>query len=560
MFNSNARTVCEVCGGTRPGHKAKAAPAPSRACTSCGGAHDATVCPFTSGDDKLIEMGGSKSGDSKAAPVARASASGDSKDSKSGAGSGGAGSSGGKNERIPPALDRLITLSYVIPSESVASAAAAKVASGPQPVLVFSGDDNNKDSKQKASDDKSADAKSADTKPPAVAAASGDAKAPAKPLKPESVLLLPACTDHNVVAGDNQNNQHLTQVLDGITNEWRTVRWDRVRVGHLVRVSAKERCPADVVIVRTASANNDGYAQAPCFDGDQKLRYRRAAPGISKELFRFIGVGGGAVQRSAIELEVHNNSLKQLQERIRLRVSAPVKRLWKFYGQSLKPAAATGSAAAVVPAAGAAVAASPAAAVAPPAGTSSGGSGGDEKLDIDTFFPRNGLLLLADWMIGVVVYTGYDTKYSVIGGFAGAQKREAKRLEKIEKEKAKAQAKQEERKAKARKELPSREVAIAQFSEQTGGLKWADKFTDVPDDGNCLLTAFWLGLTTLIRYYPSKRRSEGEEKSLGADSNVFRAQLFAKLKSDKRIARSSAFRHSLCFALHSPLTLCSGLV
>ncbi len=55
----------------------------------------------------------------------------------------------------------------------------------------------------------------------------------------------------------------------------------------------------------------------------------------------------------------------------------------------------------------------------------------EEKLDIENFMPRNSLLLLTDFVVGVVVYTGRDTKYSLIGAGAGARARELKRMEKV---------------------------------------------------------------------------------------------------------------------------------
>ncbi len=35
--------------------------------------------------------------------------------------------------------------------------------------------------------------------------------------------------------------------------------------------------------------------------------------------------------------------------------------------------------------------------------------------------------------------------------------------------------------------------------EAATGIKWRSCFTDVPDDGNCLMHAVWLGLTTLLK-------------------------------------------------------------
>ena len=35
--------------------------------------------------------------------------------------------------------------------------------------------------------------------------------------------------------------------------------------------------------------------------------------------------------------------------------------------------------------------------------------------------------------------------------------------------------------------------------EDATGILWSNKFTDVPDDGNCGMHAFWLGLKTLLK-------------------------------------------------------------
>jgi hypothetical protein len=42
----------------------------------------------------------------------------------------------------------------------------------------------------------------------------------------------------------------------------------------------------------------------------------------------------------------------------------------------------------------------------------------------------------------------------------------------------------------------------AEYERETG-VSWTSYFTDVPDDGNCLMHAVWLGLKTLLSFYPS---------------------------------------------------------
>jgi len=89
--------------------------------------------------------------------------------------------------------------------------------------------------------------------------------------------------------------------------------------------------------------------------------------------------------------------------------------------------------------------------------------------------------------------------------------------------------KAEERKRKlAAEETPLGERA-ARFEAETK-IKWNDSWTNVPDDGNCLLHAFWLGLSTLLQFYPHLKLAD--EQPLAKTPVAFREQLFAKLKAD----------------------------
>jgi hypothetical protein len=275
--------------------------------------------------------------------------------------------------------------------------------------------------------------------------------------------------------------------------------------------------PADCLLVRTSTGDNNCYIQTKAFDGDEKLRLRKAAP-LPKEVFRFTGEG----DRKGPELQAH--ALRQLSENCRFVVSAPRKTTIKFYGAWLKPAgvAAPDPKAVAAAAAGAEHKSGPSPHPAPPPAR-------QEKIDVDNYCPRNGLLLMTDWAIGVVVYIGGDTRLGQIGP-AGVRERELRRLDKIEKEKEKAKQKLEEAKRKAKAEAIPYDVRIRRFEQETK-MRWSNVFTDVPDDGNCMMTAFWLGLATLIKYYPHLKLKD--EQPLPKTAELFRSEVFGKLKSDK---------------------------
>jgi hypothetical protein len=61
-------------------------------------------------------------------------------------------------------------------------------------------------------------------------------------------------------------------------------------------------------------------------------------------------------------------------------------------------------------------------------------------------------------------------------------------------------------------------------------IKWRSSFTDVPDDGNCLMHAVWLGLKTLLQSYPRLKVSEDEV--LPATAESFRKESIARMRKD----------------------------
>jgi hypothetical protein len=210
----------------------------------------------------VISGADDKQSDSK--QPSKDSAASDSKSGAAPAKQGGA----GKNERIAPPLDRTVTVTFTIPPplsaaqlSAISTAAAATPltfgpglppgavvpSAAPSTAASTSGSSTAAPSAVTPTPSATpapAPATAAAAAPPSAAppaaSATGATPTPPAPLKPEQILLLPAATD-NELSGDESTatqTQPFTQVLDE-NNEWRTVSWERVRVGHVVRVATK---------------------------------------------------------------------------------------------------------------------------------------------------------------------------------------------------------------------------------------------------------------------------------------------------------------------------------
>jgi len=60
---------------------------------------------------------------------------------------------------------------------------------------------------------------------------------------------------------------------------------------------------------------------------------------------------------------------------------------------------------------------------------------------------------------------------------------------------------------------------------------WRDYFTDVADDGNCQMHCVWLGLRTLLGYYPNL--SIASDLEIPGDPVEFRRRCFDKMRKDQ---------------------------
>jgi hypothetical protein len=283
-----------------------------------------------------------------------------------------------------------------------------------------------------------------------------------------------------------------TWVLDCATNLFVPRNRDDVRPGDVVRVCAGEYGPADCVILR---ASGEACVDRACYDGDRSLRIRfpallpwdtlaasaQEAREGGSQLMGLLGLGADALPDADCaaffaRLRAAGHFVAQLPR-------------YSFDRFSVVFESTSGA--------------------------------GPTKLNAKNMLPAMGRVVLTEEVIALVVYAGQDTKFAMNGGWPSMQSRS---LVLAAEKQAEKQRKEREKEEKAQKLAEGRDPAEL---ERETGLAWEDRFTDVPDDGNCMVHAIWLGLRRLLELYPHLR-SDGEAE-LPASADEFRAMLFDRI-------------------------------
>jgi len=147
------------------------------------------------------------------------------------------------------------------------------------------------------------------------------------------------------------------------------------------------------------------------------------------------------------------------------------------------------------------------------------------KVSDTQFLPKLSKLLVAESCVGMVVFTGEDTVYAQAGGKAGSELRS-----KVTKRRKERDKKKKELEKHKRADLLATPLDPQSYEQETG-IQWEDHFTNVLDDGNCMIHALWLGLTTLLLHYPKLQLDvDAEINILGCKSAAdFRTVLLQKL-------------------------------
>eukprot|EP00741_Cyanophora_paradoxa_P007254 tig00001095_g7017.t1 len=111
---------------------------------------------------------------------------------------------------------------------------------------------------------------------------------------------------------DRETNSRAAEVLRG--GAFQTVSWREIVVGDLVRVSAEQPFPADLVLVSSSEPSGMCYIETSNLDGETNLKIRQGLQATSK----IRSEGELSVLRGVVECEQPNNSLYTFEGAIEL--------------------------------------------------------------------------------------------------------------------------------------------------------------------------------------------------------------------------------------------------
>lgn len=148
---------------------------------------------------------------------------------------------------------------------------------------------------------------------------------------------------------------------------WLVTLWEDLKVGDFVRLRSNEQVPADIVLCATSEPENVAYVETKNLDGETNLKSRNAVPELShlRSAHSILASAGGSGS-------------------FRIRAEAPDVNMYKFN-------------AAVVY-------------------QQEDGEENVHPIDLQTTLLRGTVLRNTDWVIGVVVFTGSDSKIVLNSG------------------------------------------------------------------------------------------------------------------------------------------------
>ena len=192
--------------------------------------------------------------------------------------------------------------------------------------------------------------------------------------------------ERNRQVDDNRLNSQTTRI--NINGTWSEVKWEDVCVGDVILISSDSPCPADIVLVASGSPGNSTYIQTTNLDGETNYKPRF---GLDKAAFTLDLMTSATLPvdgRARPEIIVH--------------ADAPRSDLDYFHGEAvfhlpsetvmdpedsgeLSPAPTSPKSVKLQPIEVC-------------------------ELSVKNFIPREAVIRGTEWVIGVVVYTGTDTK------------------------------------------------------------------------------------------------------------------------------------------------------
>ncbi|KAL8433980.1 hypothetical protein ACSSS7_003465 [Eimeria intestinalis] len=154
-------------------------------------------------------------------------------------------------------------------------------------------------------------------------------------------------------ATDRWRNFRVCTIIDGRRPQLRLVHWESLRVGNIVRLTDDEEVPADVVVLATSNPEGIAYVETSKLDGETTLKFKQGVKETRTETYPLAIAG----IRGRVVCEKPTSSMDQFTGSLKLDAH--------------------------------------------PRATS---------LDLSNFIHRGSHIRNTEWVYGVVVYTGHDTR------------------------------------------------------------------------------------------------------------------------------------------------------
>ena len=121
-------------------------------------------------------------------------------------------------------------------------------------------------------------------------------------------ILVEAFEEFKKWSNDKQFNNSLSIKINITTHKEESVKWSELIVGNIIKIKKNETIPADVLIIKTSSLNHFCYMQTTNLDGESALKPRELIPMLQGKLCTE-ELDPSPIEGSVIEIEPPSNNI-----------------------------------------------------------------------------------------------------------------------------------------------------------------------------------------------------------------------------------------------------------